>query len=135
MIIIGHPLLESAEFVCVERVEEIERVEARCVVFFESRELEASLALAKHCHAHGVTYAVVVQELEAFLLHASLSPAYLIVPKLAQAQAFQKIAEQYLLDSKLLCVIKSSKQMAKVAESGIDGVIFKQVLGSIRALI
>lgn len=143
MIIIGHPLLEHAQFVKVEDIEAISHTQNTQVVFFDTHSnltntqpkhtkdkgLKKSLLLAQHCNKYGVTYAVIIQNLEEFLLHASLNPAYIIVPKFSQAQKYQKIAERYLFDSKLLCVIRNPKQIAKIAENGIDGVIFKQVLG------
>ena len=133
MIIIGHHAISFSPFMRVKSVEDIAKVGAECVVWFDTHELklDSALELAKHCYNFQVKYAVKIHSLEELVLFANLTPQFLLLDKLDKldkAKAFQKVIEHYLLDCKLLCVIKSQKQLAKIAQLGIDGAIFKQVL-------
>lgn len=130
MIIIGHYAIDFTPFVEVKSIEDIAKVGTESVVWFDTSALkqENAFEIAKHCYNFQVRYAVKIYSLEELVLFASLMPQFLLLDQLDKAKAFQKIVEHYLLDCKLLCVIKSQKQIAKIAQLGIDGVIFKQVL-------
>lgn len=130
MIVIGHHAISFSPFVRINSVEDIARIGSECIVWFDTLTLkqESAFELAKHCHSFQVKYAVKIHSLEELVLFANLTPQFLLLDKLDKAKAFQKVVEHYLLDCKLLCVVKSQKQIAKIAQLGIDGVIFKQVL-------
>lgn len=134
MIIIGHQAIDFSPFVKVKSVEDIAKIGSEFIVWFDTHtlKLDSALELAKHCHNFQVKYAVMIHTLEELVLFANLTPQFLLLDKLNKARAFQKVIEHYLLDCKLLCIIKSQKQIAKIAQLGIDGVIFKQVLEEFR---
>jgi hypothetical protein len=44
------------------------------------------------------------------------------------ALMIQPIAQEYLFDTKVLVLIHSSKEISKIARSGIDGVIFAEAI-------
>lgn len=138
MIIIGHKAIAYSSFVKITSIDEISSTNQSCIVWFDSSTFtqEEGLELAKHCCEYEVRYAVMIYTLSDLLLYAALLPQYLIIPKSVQhkAKQYQAIIEHYLLDCKLLCVIKSNAQLAKIAQMGIDGVIFKQVLDNIPSL-
>ncbi|MCX2717493.1 hypothetical protein OQH61_07085 [Helicobacter sp. MIT 21-1697] len=136
MIIIGHCAIAYQEFSKITSISDISHTDASHIVWFDTNELlqEQAFALGKHCYEYKVNYAVIIHSLEELLIYANLMPQYLILHKdmQSQAKAFQGIIEHYLLDCKLLCVIKSSAHLPKIAQLGIDGAIFKQVLDNIK---
>lgn len=135
MIIIGHKAIPHQAFTKIANIADIQNTHSSCIVWFDTGKLtqEQGFALGKHCLDNQVSYAVMIHSLEELLIYANLSAHYLILHKNLQnqAQSFQSIIEHYLLDCKLLCVIKADSQLTKIAQLGIDGVIFKQVLDNI----
>ena len=135
MIIIGHSAIAYTPFVKISALQEIAHTHQSCIVWFDSAAIKPPLGfdIAAHCHNNQVPYAVMIRNLEELLLYAALSPQYLIIAKAAQskAKAFQRVIDHYLLDCKLLCVVKLTTQLPKIAQLGIDGAIFKQVLDNI----
>lgn len=132
MIIIGHYAIKYEPFRQIQGIEEILHTSQNTIVWFDTAKLkEKGFEIAAHCYTHQIDYAVMIHSLEELLLYAALFPKYLILPKAHKAKSYQALLNHYLLDCKLLCVIKSNAQLTKIAQLGIDGVIFKQVLDTI----
>ncbi len=127
MIIIGYEGIEHERFSHARDVRDLEN--SQNLVWFDD-ENPNTLELAKLCKEAGIAYAVRVSSISALLIYAALGAKYAIVgcskPLL---QECQKIAEHYLLDTKILAVIEDSAQIEEAARMGIDGVIFRNVLG------
>lgn len=136
MIIIGHNAIAYPTFVKVENIDSIISTKTGAIVWFDSTKLKSSLSfsLANHCKEYQISYAVIIEDIKNLLIFSSLNAKYIILKpnmKLEKILQMQKIAESYLLDSKILCVIDKDSQIEKFAKNGIDGVIFKQVLCNI----
>lgn len=125
MIIIGHCGLVYDEFKKISSIDEIAKTPNSCIVWFES-ESDKSYIISHHCMENGVKYAVVVDNIKDFVIYAALKPIYIILEK--SPEIYQKIAENYLFDSKILSVVEKESEIEDLAKIGIDGVIFKQVL-------
>ena len=121
MILIGHPWIESPEFCRVYSREDIEKSSPDQVVLLEP--LVDSHALAQHCRDNGLAYAVVVNSLDEAIYANALGAAYMICDE-DTALVIQPVAENYLFDTRVLVLIQSEKEIAKIARGGIDGVIF-----------
>ena len=130
MIIFGHEMIAYPRFVRVESIEAIKHTQASQILYFDTSTLGLgrALELAKHCEGFECAYSVGVESIKELLLFSALGAKYVIAHSLELAQALQPIIEQYLLDCKLLCVIENEEILESIAKSGIDGVIFKQVL-------
>ena len=57
----------------------------------------------------------------------SLNAKYIISEK-ELAKAIQKIADNYMFDSKILAVIETNDEIEEIAQSEIDGIIYKSIL-------
>ena len=121
MILIGHPWIESPEFCRVYSKEDIEKSRPDQIVLLEP--LVDSHVLAKHCHNNEIAYAVVVNSLDDAIYANALGALYMICDE-DTALVIQPIAENYLFDTKVLVLIHTEKEIAKIARGGIDGVIF-----------
>ena len=137
MIIIGHPAIPHQHFVKITNIADIQKTHSSNIVWFDTSKLkkEQGFILGKYCYEHKVNYAVMICSIDELLIYANLTPQYLILHKSLhnQAKMYQSLIEHYLLDCKLLCVIKTDSQLTKIAQLGIDGVIFKQVLDNIHS--
>ncbi len=121
MILIGHPWIESPEFCRVYSKEDIEKSRPDQIVLLEP--LVDSHVLAQHCHNNEIAYAVVVNSLDDAIYANALGALYMICDE-DTALVIQPIAENYLFDTKVLVLIHTEKEIAKIARGGIDGVIF-----------
>jgi NAD(P)H-dependent flavin oxidoreductase YrpB (nitropropane dioxygenase family) len=121
MLLIGHPWVKSPEFCRVFSEEDIRSSKSGQIVLLEP--LVDSHTLAQYCQENRVPYAVVVNSVDDAIYANALGAAYMICEEDA-ALMIQPIAETYLFDTKVLVLIQTEKEIAKIARGGIDGVIF-----------
>lgn len=135
MIIIGHPAIAFSPFTEVTSIDDIVRTEVDSIVWFDSRHIDEQMGfdIANHCQKYHINYAVMIYSLKSALIFSQLNAKYLIIATSIKTQAkqLQNIIEYYMLDCKLLYIIKRQSQLSSVAKLGIDGAIFKQVLDRI----
>ncbi len=123
MIIIGHKHIPCESFKSITTTKEIHKT-SQILWFYDS--LENGFGLAKKCAESNIAFSVHISNITNCLLYASFNPKYLLISQ--NAKTYQKIAEHYLLDSKILQIIKNESTIQNVAKKGIDGVIFKHHL-------
>ncbi|PAF41350.1 hypothetical protein [Helicobacter sp. 11S03491-1] len=125
MIIIGHHGINYPKFRKITSLDEINSVENTLIIWFESAD-DKGYMLSHHCIENDVRYAVWIDNIKDFVIYAALKPVYLILEK--SPEIYQKIAETYLYDTKILYVIEDEEEIEELAKLGIDGAIFRQVL-------
>ncbi|HIV48521.1 hypothetical protein [uncultured Helicobacter sp.] len=125
MLVFGYPHLSTPKFRHIRAIEDIATSKNDEIVWFYARE-DREFALLKHCVRCEIACAVRVEEILDFVLCASLKPTYLIIE--STPTIYQGIAENYMLDSKVLCVITHKEQIATLAQEGVDGVVFSSWL-------
>ncbi|PAF48137.1 hypothetical protein BKH46_02175 [Helicobacter sp. 12S02634-8] len=125
MIIIGHYGIAYPKFRKVSDFTEIAKVENHAIVWFDVCD-DKGYVLSHHCLQNRVKYALRVDNVTDFVIYAALKPVYIILEK--SPELYQKIAECYLMDTKILYVIQEQGEIEELAKMGIDGVIFRQVL-------
>jgi hypothetical protein len=121
MLIFGHPWVESPRFVKVFSVEEIGRTMPEDILLLEP--LNVSIELAKHCRKNGLTFAVTVNSTQEAIFANALEASFIIAEH-EQAITIQKIADDYLFDTRVLVLIENDKRIETMARFGIDGVIY-----------
>ncbi len=122
MIIIGYDAIAAEKFSKITSLEEIDATQG--LVWFEASK-DAEHILALHCLQNSLAYAVRITSIKELLIYANLGAKYVILQR--SPEQYQKIAETYLLDTKILYVIKSIEEIEELARMGIDGVIFEKV--------
>jgi len=125
MILIGHPWIKSPKFVKIFSTEDIKRTTPEDIVLLEP--LVNSQPLASYCQNNHIAFAIMVSTVEDAIFANALGAKYLVC-KEADACIIQPIAQEYLFDTRILALIQEEKEIAKIARSGIDGVIFSKVL-------
>jgi len=121
MLIFGHPWVDHNRFVKVFSRDEIERSAPGDILLLEP--LNVSIELVRHCRSNDLSFAVTIGTLKEALLANALGAAY-IVCQHEQAIEVQKIAEEYLFDTKILVLVESEREIETMARFGIDGIIF-----------
>jgi hypothetical protein len=125
MIIIGHPWIKSNRFFRIFAIKGIEKSLPADIVLLEP--LVDTHDLAIHCQSNNIPFAVVVNGLEDALFANSLGAKYIICEE-DDALMIQPIATEYLFDTRVLVLIHSEKEIAKIARAKVDGVIFAEAI-------
>ncbi|MGE0051732.1 MAG: hypothetical protein AB7S49_09400 [Arcobacter sp.] len=122
MIIIGDDLIPFEELNLINSIEDIKNTKANsALLFFYNEEL------LKYCFKNELTSAVVVKSIKEAIYCNSLNAKYIICEK-KLAKKLQKIADNYMYDSKILAIIKSNDELENIAKNEIDGVIYKDLI-------
>jgi hypothetical protein len=126
MIIIGHPWIKSSHFCKVFSIEDImANRNSGDIVLLEP--LVDSSYYANYCQENNIAFAIVVNTLEDALFANALGAKYILCEE-DHALMIQPIAQEYLFDTRILVLIRSEKDMNKIARGGIDGVIFAEAI-------
>ncbi|AYJ79931.1 hypothetical protein AN286_07105 [Aliarcobacter cryaerophilus ATCC 43158] len=122
MKIIGDNLIPFEDFFKVLSIEDIKNTKANSMLFFDFNE-----ELLKYSNSENLNFLVYVSSIKEALYASNFNAKY-IVCKNKLAKKLQKIADNYMWDSKILTIIKSSDDLEKVALEEIDGAIYKDIL-------
>ncbi len=125
MLIFGHPWVDSPKFRKIFAIEEISHAEADEIILLEP--LSDSIVLARYCQSNQRHFAVTVNSVTEALFANALGSRY-VVCQIEDAPNIQPIAQEYLFDTKILALISSEKEIAKMAALSVDGVIFPRAI-------
>lgn len=122
MILIGHPDVYSDFFYRISSIEHIALTPPQSTVFFD---YDASLC--HFCQKNNISMAIHVKHIKELILAHALGASFLVVDKALAIQA-QKIADEYLFDSKILLFEHREEEIEFVALNGIDGILFEHAI-------
>lgn len=122
MILIGHPLIANEKVFRVKKVEEISKSPSNSTILFE--DIEKCVEIAYYCNNNGVKYGVIVSSIKDAIFANALNAKYIIAEK-ENAKKIQEVANEYLFESRILCIIDEDSEIEEIALLGIDGVIFE----------
>ena len=122
MKIIGDKIVPFEEFFKISNIFEIKNTKPNLLLFFEYDE-----ELLKYCYSQNLNFFVKISSIKEGLYANSLNSKYIVCKK-DLAKKMQKIAENYMFDSKILAVIKSSDELEDIALDEIDGAIYKELI-------
>jgi hypothetical protein len=125
MLIFGHPWIESPRFMKIFSIEEIEKIQADEIVLLEP--LNVSIDIAKYCKANDISFSITVNNIRDAVFANALKANYILCQH-EQAIIIQKIADDYIFDTKILVVIEDEKSIDNIVRFGIDGVIFSKAI-------
>ena len=123
MILIGDEIIPCENIVKIDSVEEIQNSEPNSTVLicrFDSH-------IMKYCQKNDVQYAIIVQNIKEVIYANALEAKYIILNK-ELAQEAQKVADNYMFDSRILAVIQGSDEIEWVAMNEIDGAIYTAMM-------
>lgn len=123
MILIGDKLVPFEEIFNISNIEDIKTTKANSTIAFRYNE-----ELIKYSFENDLNSAIIVNSIKESIYANALNAKYIIASK-NLAKDIQKIAENYMFDSKVLAVIESNEEIEEIASYEIDGVIYKTLLG------
>ena len=125
MIIIGHPDIPFDPLYYVDTVDEFAETPPNSTLWLGA--FQEAKAVAKHCYENLIANAVMAESVNDALLANALHARYILADDVL-APKLQKIAETYLFDAKIMVPVSDENEMERVAEAGIDGVIFQTAI-------
>ncbi len=123
MILIGDKLVPFEEIFNISNIEDIKTTKANSTIAFGYNE-----ELIKYSFENDLNSAIIVNSIKESIYANALNAKYIIASK-NLAKDIQKIAENYMFDSKVLAIIESNEEIEEIASYEIDGVIYKTLLG------
>ncbi len=119
MLIIGHPLIPFKPLYKVTKIEDIKKTKPNCTILIDFDDKE----LVQYSITQDITLALHVKSIKDACLANALGAKFVVVDDLL-AKKVQKLANEYLFDTKILLQIEDEKAIEKAAENFIDGVVF-----------
>ena len=122
MIVIGDSYIPHETITVVDKIEDIKFTNANTTVVFKFCK-----NMMKYCMVNDVSYGVMITSIKESIYANNLNAKY-ILPSNRTLEPIQKIAENYMFDSKILATIHSEDEIEKIALKSIDGVILDTIL-------
>jgi hypothetical protein len=122
MIIIGDMHIPYEDITKVETIEDIKSTKPNSTVLFQFDK-----DMMVYCMDNNINYAVIVGSVK-HAVYANCLKAKYILPIDNDLNDTQKVAENYMFDSKILATIENEYQIGEMALRQIDGVIFNTLL-------
>ena len=122
MILIGDKLIPFDDIYDISSIEDIKNTKANSVVSFRYNE-----KLLTYVSSNELNYAVIISSIKEAIYANSLNALYIICDK-ELSVSVQKIADNYMFDSKILAIIDSNNEIEEIALNEIDGIIYKEMI-------
>ena len=123
MQILEAPFSEE-KFYFVKTIEDIKNSPSNSTLIFDY--CDSSLEVFNFCKQNSIPYGVNISSIKELILVSNLKAKYVFSDILENAAEFQKIVEEYLLDTKVVFLVKSFDEIEKAARKGIDAVKLKE---------
>lgn len=122
MIIIGDKLIPFENIQYIQNAENIKDTKANSTIIFNYNE-----ETLKYSYENELPVAVVVKSIKEAIYCNSLNAKY-IISEINLAVQIQKIADNYMYDSKNLVIIDSNEEFENITKNEIDGVIYRDLI-------
>jgi hypothetical protein len=122
MILIGDKNIDYETLEKITSIADISSTSSNSTVLFDF-----DFSLLKYTKKNNINTAIIVKNLLEVIYAATFDVRYIIVNTNIAKQA-QNIANNYMLDSKILVVIETSEEIVENAIDEIDGIIYKEML-------
>ena len=122
MIILNKPF-SYEEFYKVKTLEDIKNSPSNSTLIFDY--CESNLTLFEFCKNNNIPYGVNINSIKELIFISNLKAKYAFTDNIENAIDFQKIAENYLLDTKIILLVENFDKIEEIAKYGIDGIKLK----------
>jgi len=118
MILIGDENISYENIEKIDSIKDISSTKPQSTALFNF-----DLEILKHTQVNDINSAVIVNNIKEIIYASSLNARYIIVENNLSKVA-QKIADNYMFDSKILVIIKDENEIEQSAIDEIDGIIY-----------
>lgn len=121
MILLGDEIIPYENIEKIKNIQEINDTKPNSTLLFTY-----DMDLIKHCQNNSLEFAVIVKDIMELIYTSQFDAKYLICDKNFALSA-QKIAENYMFDSKILAIVENSDEIVWIAQNEIDGLIYNNL--------
>lgn len=121
MILIGDNLIPYTNFFNISSIDDIKNSNANSVISFRYNE-----NILTYSFKNDLNYAVIASSIKEAIYANNLNAKYIVCEK-NLAKDIQKIADNYMFDSKILALIETSDEIEEIALNEIDGIIYNNL--------
>ncbi len=121
MILIGDKDIPSEAIEKINCCGDIKSTKSNSTLLFDF-----DFEILKYTQKNNLNSAVIVGNIKEVMYASSLDAKYIIPSENILIQA-QKIADNYMFDSKILATIENSDEIEEIALKEIDGIIYKYI--------
>lgn len=121
MLLIGHRFIPSSKFYHIANIEQIEHTPPSSIIYLHFA--TENLDIIEYLQKNSINFALDITNITE-LIYANALGAKFVTCNTKIAKTAQKIAEQYLFDTKVLAHISDEEEIEELALLGIDGAIF-----------
>ncbi len=121
MILFGHRFIESESFYHIDDISAIKKTPSNALLYLNFS--EENLDIINHLRDNDIRFALYVNSIKELIYAENLGASYVAL-KPSLAKDAQKIANEYLFDSKILAHVENEDEIEDLAYQGIDGAIF-----------
>ena len=125
MLILEPPFCDE-KFYKVKTLDDIKNSPNNSTLVFDY--CDSSLEVFNFCKQNNIPYGVIVSNIKELIFVSNLKAKYIFTDILKKASEFQKIAEDYLLDTKVVYLTDSFENIEEVAKHRIDAIKLKESL-------
>jgi hypothetical protein len=122
MIIIGDLLVPFDDVFFINNIDDLKNTKANSTVIFKYDE-----DVLRYCYDNEISTGIIVKSMKEAIYCNCLNTKYIISEKELSIE-IQKIADNYMFDSKNLAIIDSNDEFEFIARNEIDGVIYKNLI-------
>ena len=119
MLILEEPF-SSEKFIKVKTLEDIKKTPSNSTLIFDY--CPSSLEVYNFCKINNIPYGVNIISVKELIFISNLNAKYAFCDNLEKAKKFQKIANEYLLDTKIILIVNNFDDIENIANFGIDGI-------------
>lgn len=122
MILIGDKHIDYEKIEIIKSINDICKTQPNSTLLFDF-----DINILKYTSENDLNSAVKVSNIKDVIYSSSLGAKY-ILPTNEILNQTQKLADNYMFDSKILAIIENSDEIENMALNEIDGVIYKNIL-------
>ena len=124
MIIIGDKYIPYENISVIDNIDDIKSTKPNSTILFSFDK-----DIMSYCMKNNINYAVEISSITESIYSNNLDAKY-ILPNNELLEIVQKIAENYMFDSKILATILNEESIEAIALKSIDGAIFKRLINN-----
>ncbi len=117
MLIFGYPFIDHLPFYEIICFEDLDKTPSNSIAVFNYNP-----KLLKKCETNGIKTALKIETIKELLFCNALKSDFVITKK-SFSDVAQKIANEYLFDTKIIQIVRDDNELEDAAQRGIDGVI------------
>ena len=123
--IILEPPFSNEQFVKVKTLQDIKNSPSNSTLIFDY--CNSSLELYNFCKINDIPYGVNIISVKELIFVSNLYAKYIFCDTIEKAKKFQKIANEYLMDTKIILLIQNFDDIENIANFGIDGIKLRSI--------